>query len=70
MNNTYNEVFWQDRVSKNTYGPFKSLYDCMTHYTSIVAKQKKGLETLGKVEGDVIYLDFKTRKRVVYGEDV
>jgi hypothetical protein len=70
FNTGYNEVYWQDKISKNTYGPFKSVYDCMTHYTTTVASQKKGLEIIGVSTGDVIYMDFRNKKRIIHGQGV
>jgi hypothetical protein len=67
MNMGYKEVYWQDKVSKHTYGPFSSVYDCMTHYTTTVASQKKGLEVIGIPNADVIYMDFRNKKRIIYG---
>lgn len=70
MNVGYREVYWQNKVSKHTYGPFPSVYDCMTHYTTIVARQKKGLEILGVPTGDVIYMDFRNKKRIIHGQGI
>jgi hypothetical protein len=70
FNTGYKEVYWQDKASKNTYGPFKSVYDCMTHYTTTGASHKKGFEVLGVPVGTVIYIDFKNKKRIVYGEGI
>jgi len=57
------EVFWQDTVARNTYGPFPSIYDAMCHYTWIVATQKR-LD--GPNPANVVYVDFSKKKRIIY----
>lgn len=59
----YTIVFWQDTVSKNTYGPFDSINAAMTHYTQAITSQKARI--IGVEENaDIITVDFKSRKRV------
>ena len=55
------EVYWQNRSTKRTYGPFPSIYVAMTHYTHVITNQKAN--DTGKI-GNVIYVDFKTKKRI------
>lgn len=64
-NEEYKEVYWQDKVSKYTYGPFPTVYDCMTHYTKTIASQKKSV--IGEEHNaPIIYMDFKKKSRIVY----
>ncbi len=61
----HKQIYWQDTVSKHTFGPFESIHACMVHYTTIIANQKKHI--IGnKVIAPVIYVDFKAKARVVY----
>lgn len=55
-------VFWQDTVSRHTYGPFVSIYVAMTHYTWMVKNQNQS----EKPNADVVYIDFSTKKRIIY----
>jgi len=65
INKEYNEVYWQDKISRYSYGPFKSIYDCMTHYTTVIANQK--VQIIGKQQNaQVIYVDFHNRRRIQY----
>jgi hypothetical protein len=70
LNTGYREVYWQDKVSMHTYGPFETIYAAMTHYTTLVASQKKGLEVIGVPVADVVYVDFRNKRRIIYGEGV
>lgn len=61
----HNEVYWQDKVSKYTYGPFLSVYECMVHYTGVIANQKTPI--IGEeFNAPVIYVDFNNRRRINY----
>lgn len=65
LNIPYSEVYWQDKVSKYTYGPFPTIYDAMTHYTGLIASQKA--QVIGTQQtADIIYVDFKNKQRIVY----
>lgn len=55
------EVYWQDTLSRYTYGPFPSTYEAMSHYTWVVANQKPGATS-----ADVIHVDFVRKKRLVF----
>ncbi len=55
-------VYWQDSVSRNTYGPFPSIYESMQHYTWIVQQQKNE----NKMNADLIQVDFKRKKRLIF----
>lgn len=60
------DVFWQDKVSKHTYGPFKDVYSCMVHYTEVIAMQKTPI--IGEeFRAPVIYVDFQNKRRIIYG---
>lgn len=61
----YRDVYWQDKVSKYTYGPFNSIHACMVHYTSVIANQKT--QIIGEEHrAPVIYVDFRNKTRIVY----
>jgi len=60
------EVYWQDKSSRHTYGPFPGIHAAMSHYTWVIATQKTGSK--GNV-GNVIYMNFKTKKRVVISNE-
>lgn len=63
----YKECFWQDKVSKHSYGPFPTIYDAMSHYTNLVATQKTPV--IGEEwKAPVIYVDFVNKQRIVYEE--
>jgi hypothetical protein len=55
---TPNEYFWREKSTNATYGPFKTLYETMTHYTWTVSLRGGGVKS-----GKIIYVDFKTKKR-------
>ena len=64
-------VFWQDQVSRNVYGPFLSISEAMNHYTWMASLQKsttteKQIEVPIKKDGDVIFVDFVKRRKVIY----
>lgn len=61
------KVFWQDSLSKHTYGPFPSTYDAMVHYTWIVSTQGKTLSDAGANNANVVYVDFARKKRIQFG---
>lgn len=58
------EVYWQDKASRHTYGPFPSIHATMSHYTYTIATQK--IDANGAV-GNVIYADFVKKKRMTIG---
>lgn len=60
------QVFWQDVASRHTYGPFDTIHHAMNHYTWLIAMQKT--DARGSV-GNVVYIDFIKKKRVVIGGD-
>jgi hypothetical protein len=57
------KVFWQDSVSRHTYGPFPDTYHAMTHYTWLVSQQKSEANQ----DGNVIYMDFVMKRRIKFG---
>jgi len=59
----YKEVYWRNIMVGNSYGPFPNVYECMKHYAWICEQQKANPET--KL-GQVIYVDFRSKRRVVY----
>lgn len=63
-NDPYKDVYWQDVSTRRTYGPFKSINEAMIHYTWLIATQKT--DAKGSI-GNVIYMDFKNKKRVIVG---
>lgn len=62
LNMSPKEVFWQSHGSPNVYGPFPSIYETMKHYAWLILTQKNP----PKAEGKVIYVDFKSKKRVTF----
>lgn len=58
------EVYWQDKASKHTYGPFTSIHAAFSHYTWTVTTQK--VDSKGMI-GNVIYADFVKKKRITVG---
>lgn len=55
------KIYWQDTVSKNTYGPFPTLKEAMDHHTYTIATAP----LISREEmKNVIYVDFTTKKRV------
>lgn len=58
-------VFWQDTVSRHTYGPFPSTYDAMTHYTWIVSTQSK-VDPKTDNNANVVYVDFARKRRIQF----
>ncbi len=59
------KVYWQDVASRHTYGPFDSINKAMSHYTFTVATQKT--DAFGRI-GNVIYVDFVKKQRIIVGE--
>lgn len=51
-------VFWTEKTSGNTYGPFNTLFDAMQHYTWMREAQTT------KTEAPVIYVDFVKRQKI------
>lgn len=58
-NKPYSSVYWQDRDTKQVYGPFPSVYEAMSHYT-----WNKSVEKGNQNTGKVIRVDFKTKKKL------
>lgn len=61
-------VFWQDTASRNVYGPFTSIYEATLHYTHFVNLQKssKNKDLADPKMGDVIFVDFAGKRKVIY----
>lgn len=57
-------VYWQDKASRHTYGPFESINKAVSHYTWIISSQKTNAR--GSI-GNVVYFDFKMKKRITIG---
>lgn len=53
------KVFWRNKHTKYTYGPFNTVTDAMNHYTRLAAMQKANPK-----EDTVVWVDFKTKKRL------
>lgn len=55
-------IYWQDKRSKNTYGPFPTIYNAMSHHTWMASVQTgpQGLNA------NVVYVDFVKKKRIVF----
>ncbi len=57
-------VYWQDKESKHTYGPFPSVYGAMSHFTWITHMQKRAPDATS--ENNVVYMDFVKKKRIIF----
>ncbi len=58
----YKEIYWQNKYTLYTYGPFASLNEAMTHYVSMeLDVQIDKNEPSAK---NIIQIDFKTKKRL------
>jgi len=55
-------IYWQDRGSGNTYGPFPSIYDTMKHYNWFAQNQRPAVVS----DTSIVYVDFVNKKRIVY----
>jgi len=53
------EVFWRNKHTGYTYGPFNTVTAAMHHYTWLSSLQKRHPK-----EGTVIWVDFKLKRRV------
>lgn len=58
------QVYWQDKESRHTYGPFSTIYEATKHYRWTVMSQK--VDSTGSV-GNIVYVDFAKKKRIVVG---
>ncbi len=56
-------VYWQDVRARVVHGPFPNITEAMTHYAWSSEQQKASDKGLGQV----IYVNFRDKKRVVYG---
>ncbi len=61
LKNAPTGVYWQDRNARQVHGPFDTTYEAMKHYAYMVSLQKEESKDLG----NVIYVDFKAKKKVV-----
>lgn len=52
------EVFWRNKHTGYTYGPFSTVTAAMNHYTWLTSLQK-----VHPKEGTVIWVDFKRKKQ-------
>jgi hypothetical protein len=59
FNQPYKDIYWQDRVTKQTYGPFPNIYEATRHHAYIKMVEKGDKQT-----AKVIRIDFKTKKRL------
>ncbi len=55
-------IYWQEKESKNTYGPFDSVHNAMKHYTWLVNTQNDKTST----EAPIIYVDFRNKNRIEF----
>lgn len=53
-------VYWQDSVTKTTYGPFMSIYATMNHFTYLTCMYKAA-NTPGN---NVVFMDFRNKRRI------
>lgn len=60
---TPTEVYWQDKESMNTYGPFNSVHSAMTHFTWLSSLEKA--TTAVNDDKNVIHVDFVKKSRIV-----
>lgn len=58
------EIYWQDTLLRNTYGPFSSIYEATRHYSWTMTAHKKQLEQDKLSKSAVIYVDFLNKKRI------
>lgn len=63
-NAPYELVYWQEKNSPTMYGPFRSLYEAMRHYTGMEALQDNIDDTGDKPLAPVIYVDFMNKTRI------
>ena len=54
-----NQVFWRNKHTGYTYGPFNTVTDVLNHYTWLSSLQRNHPK-----EGTVIWVDFKQKKRL------
>lgn len=55
-------IFWQDKKSGSSYGPFDSIFEATKHYTWIVESQKSEPTQ----SASIIYVDFVKKNRIDY----
>ncbi len=65
LNSPAKEIYWRDSRTGYTYGPFPTINESLSHYKWLISTQKS---QSGK--GQVIYVDFVLKKRVVLTEEV
>jgi hypothetical protein len=58
-------VYWQNTVTKSTYGPFNSIYSAMTHHTWMLTQERQQARTDAVVPSNVIEVDFKAKSRII-----
>lgn len=58
------QVYWQDKESKNTYGPFASTHSAMTHYTWLAGSERVTTASHKIDDTNVIKVDFVARVRI------
>ena len=56
--------FWRDAGSPQGYGPFESVYEAMTHYTSIVRQFKKDPAIDIDRTSNLIKVDFVNKRKI------
>ncbi len=54
------EIYWQDIRTRETFGPFVSIFVAISHYSWLVQSNKIG----GKTKDNVIRVDFRNKKRL------
>lgn len=54
------EIYWQDKNTKETFGPFISIFEAMLHYTWMVQNYRLNK---GKTKDNVIHVDFRKKRR-------
>lgn len=58
-------VYWQDKESRNTYGPFVSVHSAMTHYTWLASLEKVSTAVVPETDLNIIKIDFVKKSRIV-----
>jgi hypothetical protein len=60
----HKEIYWAHKESVVEHGPFKTIYEAMVSYTTVIANEKKVKVEEEKPIAPVIYVDFTTKRRV------
>jgi hypothetical protein len=65
----HKDIYWVHNESVVVHGPFKTIYEAVTHYTGVIASEKNPSTPIpgDKPVAPVIYVDFTTKRRVEHG---